>query len=105
DRERGRRVRVRGLLRRSARDGDDQQQGGEPHPSIVPWVGGGSGLDGLSVSWPAPNNRPKGQAGVAQSAEHLHGKEGVRGSSPLSGSNRRATAGRNVETAGQGGEG
>ena len=34
-------------------------------------------------------------AGVAQSAEHLHGKEGVRGSSPLSGSNRRATAGRN----------
>jgi hypothetical protein len=31
-------------------------------------------------------------AGVAQSAEHLHGKEGVRGSIPLSGSTSRRTA-------------
>src|SRR4029450_10720336 len=31
-----------------ARDGEDQQEGGEPHPSIVPWVRGGSGLDGVS---------------------------------------------------------
>jgi hypothetical protein len=50
-------------------------------------------------------NKPKEYAGVAQSAEHLHGKEGVRGSSPLSGSEkpqvkvaRSAAAGRLLVT-------
>ncbi len=104
DRQRGRRVRVRGV-RRSARDGDEQQQGDEPHEPIVPRVGARRGGMVSRYHGPRRTNRQGKQAGVAQSAEHLHGKEGVRGSSPLSGSDRRGIARRNRRSDGEGGGG
>ena len=42
-------------------------------------------VDPVSVE-PLSATLPESLAGVAQTAEHLHGKEGVRGSIPLSGS-------------------